>query len=93
MKKFIATFLIALLTACAGTAFKWSDARKIATGMSINEVTQIMGAPNTVKSADDRLIYVWVHVNGMTGSTKTLRVDFKDGKVIAPPPIPDSFQD
>ncbi|MFN7042266.1 MAG: hypothetical protein ACK4OH_14020 [Acidovorax temperans] len=93
MKKAIATFLVALLTACAGTAFKWSDARRITAGMSIAEVTQIMGAPNTVKSADGQLIYVWVHVNGMTGSTRTLRVDFKDGKVISPPPIPDSFKD
>lgn len=80
------------LAGCAGTPFKWDQARKITAGMSIAEVTDLVGKPTLVKSQDGRLIYVWSYANSFTG-TRTLRVDFKDGKVIAAPPIPDQFQD
>lgn len=86
-------FAIGILCGCAGTAFKWTDARKISSGMTVSEVTQLVGPPNSVKATGDVLIYVWVYVNGFNGTTRTLRVDFKDGKAITAPPIPDSFQD
>lgn len=92
IKTIIIAITFLLLTACAGTPFKWSDARKIQPGMTTAEVTQIMGTPNNVTSRNGTLIYVWVSVNSFSGS-KTLRVDFKDDKVITAPPIPDSFQD
>lgn len=81
------------LAGCAGTAFKWSDARKIKTDMTTQEVVQLVGRPNNIKSADGKIIYVWVYVNTLSGTNRTLRVDFKDDKVIAPPQIPESFQD
>lgn len=83
---------ILLLTGCAGTPFKWNDARKITPGMTTTEVTKLIGTPNNVTSRDGILIYVWVYVDAFMGS-RTLRVDFKDNKAIAAPPIPDSFQD
>ena len=83
---------VLLLTACAGTAFKWSDARKITPGMTTQEVVQLIGQPTSVTSRDGVLIYVWVWVNTFSG-TRSLRVDFKDNKAITAPPIPDSFQD
>lgn len=90
-----ATLLAALLliSGCAGTAFKWSDARKITPGMTTTEATQLIGAPNNITSRDGILIYVWVNVNMLTGETRTLRVDFKDNKAITTPPVPDSFRD
>ena len=92
MKKLIG-ILALTLAACAGTPFKWSHARQIQPGMSTAEVTQLVGAPNTVKAQDDTLIYVWVYVNTLNGTTRTLRVDFRDGKAISAPPIPPEFQD
>ena len=93
MKKINAIILtVLLLTACAGTAFKWSDARKITPGMTTQEVSQLIGQPTSVTSRDGVLIYVWVWVNTFSG-TRSLRVDFKDNKAITAPPIPDSFQD
>lgn len=82
-----------LISGCAGTAFKWSDARKITPGMTTTEATELIGTPNNVTSRDGILIYVWVNVNMLTGETRTLRVDFRDNKAIAAPPIPDSFKD
>lgn len=84
--------LAVAVTACAGTPFKWNDARQIRPGMTTAQVTQLVGKPNTVKSQGDTLIYVWVYVNGFSG-TRTLRVDFRDGKAISAPPIPLEFQD
>ena len=81
----------ALLAACAGTPFKWDDARKIKAGMSTQEVTAIVGTPNTVKAQGEILRYVWVYVNSFEG-TRTLVVDFKDGKAIKAPPIPEEFK-
>ncbi len=93
MKKINAIILtVLLLTACAGTAFKWSDARKITPGMTTQEVSQLIGQPTSVTSRDGVLIYVWVWVNTFSG-TRSLRVDFKDNKAITAPPIPDSFHD
>ncbi len=91
MKKLIAILALSL-AACAGTPFKWSQARQIQPGMSTAEVTQLVGAPNSVKSQGDVLIYVWVYVSSFSG-TRTLRVDFRDGKAISAPPIPPEFQD
>lgn len=90
---FALVLAISVVAGCAGTPFKWDAARKISPGMTISEVTQLVGPPNTVKATGDVLIYVWVYVNSLNGTTRTLRVDFKDGKVIASPPIPDSFHD
>jgi len=95
MTKIKITLLAALLliSGCAGTAFKWSDARKITPGMTTTEATQLIGTPNNVTSRDGILIYVWVNVNMLTAETRTLRVDFRDNKAISAPPIPDSFKD
>lgn len=84
-----------LLGGCAGTPFKWADARQIETGMTKPEVTAKLGAPTRVATIqNDATRYVWVWVNTMAGSSRTLVVDFdKAGKVIKAPPIPDEFQD
>ena len=89
--RFITIAALALaLTACAGTNFKWDDARQIKAGMTEQEVTALMGPPYLVKSEGGRLIWVWSHGNALGGS-RSISVVFVDGKVIAPPPIPDSF--
>ena len=92
MKTIIAALIAAyFLAACAGTPFKWDDARKIRAGMSTQEVTAIVGTPNAVKAQGEILRYVWVYVSSFEG-TRTLVVDFKDGKAIKAPPIPDEFK-
>lgn len=91
MKNRLAIALIGLfLSACAGTPFEWNAARKIKAGMTIDEVSSLVGTPNNVRAQGDTIRYVWVYVNSFEG-TRTLVVEFKDGKVIQAPPIPDSF--
>jgi hypothetical protein len=85
--------VVTALAACAGTPFKWDQARKIEKGMTTKEVTDLVGAPNRIDARDGALIYVWVWVNTLSGSSRTLRVDFRDGKAISVPPIPDEFTD
>ncbi|UCV28109.1 outer membrane protein assembly factor BamE [Ferribacterium limneticum] len=94
-KMLIAAYCALLLIGCAGTPFKWADARQIEAGMTKPEVTAKLGAPTRVATIpNDATRYVWVWVNTMAGSTRTLVVDFdKAGRVIKAPPIPDEFQD
>lgn len=96
MKAIISILAAAVLcVACAGTPFKWADARTIEAGMTKSEVTAKLGAPTRVSTIpNDATRYVWVWVNTLAGSTRTLVVDFdKSGRVIKAPPIPDEFQD
>ncbi|MNT99843.1 hypothetical protein D3C72_2428020 [compost metagenome] len=60
--------------------------------MTTAQVSEIMGRPYLVKSGDGVVRYVWTEVDGLTFATKTLVVDFKDGKVVNPPPIPAEFK-
>lgn len=91
MRNWIILLTIAL-SACAGTPFKWDDARRIQAGMSAQELKQLMGEPQTVRASGDVVRYVWVEVNSFTFATKSLAVDLKDGKVVKAPPIPDEFR-
>ena len=77
---------------CAGTPFKWDNARKVHVGMTKEEVTKIMGKPYSVSSTSDGTEkWVWVFATGW-GSSRSFRVDFKDDIVIEVPKIPDSFK-
>lgn len=80
-----------IIGGCAGTPFKWDDARQIKEGMTAGEVTSLVGTPNSVHAQNDTLIYVWVYVNSFSG-TRTLTVTFRNGKVISAPPIPEGFK-
>ena len=91
MKKLLSLLAISLLVACAGTPFKWDAARQIKEGMTEKEVTALMGAPYMVTSAGEKQTWVWSHANAF-GGAKSLALQFKDGKVIKTPDIPDSFE-
>lgn len=75
-----------------GTQFNWDQARQIRSGMTTAQVSEIMGKPYLVKSGNGMVRYVWTAVDGLTFETKTLAVDFVDGKVVNPPPIPTEFK-
>lgn len=89
----LALFAFLVLSACAGTPFKWGDARRIEAGMTTAQVTQLIGPPNNVSARGDTVRYVWVWVNTLAGTTKTLTVDFSGGRAIKAPPIPPEFTD
>ena len=89
----LALLLVCTLVAgCAGTQFKWSDARKIKTGMTTDEVTQLLGEPNGIVSRDGILIYSWSYISLASGS-RAIRIEFKDNKVTEAPAVPNSFKD
>ena len=84
--------LAIVLAACAGSPFQWADVRRISPGMTPQEVTNIIGTPTSVAARGDVLRYVWVHVNSLTAASRTLALEFKDGKLVAVPPLPDGYQ-
>ncbi len=84
------TTLVFGLSACAGTDFKWDNARQIKAGMTEADVTAIMGRPYLVQSTSGGVKWVWAQGNAL-GQSKSVSVVFVDGKVVEPPPIPDSF--
>lgn len=90
----ILVFLFAFAFAAVADAkkFRWDAARKIQTGMTIEEVTGLVGKPNTVVASADKIRYVWVYVSPWTFSSRSLVIDFKDGKVIQAPTIPADFK-
>lgn len=91
MKTLTCFLLILMLSACAGTAFKWDSARQITAGMNEQEVTALMGDPYLVKSQNGGVTWVWSYADAFAG-TKAVSVVFVDGKVSEPPPIPTSFK-
>lgn len=90
--KVVLLAFLAMLTACAGTNFTWKSARQVQPGMSETEVTNLLGKPYMVRSMGDKVSYIWSYADLAFGN-KTLAIDFKDGKVIKAPPIPESFND
>jgi hypothetical protein len=93
-KHFIPSILLAasLLSACAGTQFKWNDVRKINAGMTSEEVIQIMGQPNGIYSQEGKLIYSWYSASLINGN-RVVRIEIKDNKVTEAPAVPNSFKD
>ncbi len=83
--------LSAAISGCAGTSFKWDQARQVKEGMTEAEVTQLMGAPYLVKSGQDGMVWVWSHADAFAGS-RSVSVVIKDGKVTKAPVIPESFK-
>ncbi len=93
-KHFILSILLAasLLSACAGTQFKWNNVRKINAGMTSDEVIQIMGQPNGIYSQEGKLIYSWYSANLFNGN-RGIKIEFRDNKVTEAPAVPNSFKD
>lgn len=90
--RYAAVAALIWLAGCAGTDFEWDAARKLKVGMTSSEVEKLIGPPNSVKSTPNGMLWVWVHVNTFAGTSRTLSVPFKDGKVAEVPQIPESFK-
>ena len=89
----LALLLVCTLVAgCAGTQFKWSDVRKIKTGMTTDEVTQLLGEQNGIASRDGILVYSLSYVS-LARRSRAIRIEFKDNKVSDAPAVPNSFKD
>lgn len=92
MRRLIAACLLAgALAGCAGTNFKYDNARQVKVGMTEAEVTQLMGRPYSVISTPNGQTWVWSHANGFTGSSRAVSFKFADGRVTEVPSIPESF--
>lgn len=92
-KNLLWVLFIVILSACAGTPFKWSEARQVKEGMTTTEVSGLLGKPYSVAATGGVVRYVWVYVNGFSYGTRSLAIDFLDGRVVKAPPIPEEFQD
>lgn len=86
---------LAVLASCAGTSFKWDQARQVREGMTEKELTAVMGTPYQVRvDANGQQLWQWIYVDlyGLTGGTRTLNITMKDGVVLKTPAIPESFK-
>ena len=81
----------ALLCGCAGTNFKFDQARQVEIGMTTADVERIMGKPYMVTTRGAQDIWVYSYCSAMF-ATKTVSFVFADGKVVEVPRIPDSFK-
>ena len=87
MKPLIFLMAALLLSACAGTAFKWDDVQRVEVGMTQQEVISMIGKPNLVMAQGDSTILAWSHATAF-GSVRSVSIAFgKDGKVKAKPPL------
>lgn len=93
MKTLIAMVFAVILTGCAGSgSINWDNARQVKAGMTESQLTNLMGHPYSIRAQGDTQIWVWVYVNGLTGSSSSVAVPMKDGKVTADLKVPDSFK-
>lgn len=97
MKKTLSALFAALilLGGCAGTGFKWDQARQVKEGMTEKDLTDLMGSPYQVRAdAAGQQLWQWVYVDlyGVAGGTRTLNITMKDGVVLMTPVIPESFK-
>lgn len=82
--------LLLVAAGCAGTPFKFENARKVQIGMTEAEVVSLMGRPYMVSSRSGEQLWVWSHANAFA-QAKSVSIVMKEGKVIAVPDIPSSF--
>jgi hypothetical protein len=93
MRRIAAIVLLAAsIAGCAGSgSINWNNARMLRDGMSIKEVTDLMGQPYRIQTVGKGEVkYIWVHVNPLTGS-ESAHMTFKDGKLVQAPEVPASF--
>lgn len=77
----IAPLLLALmLTACAGTNFKWEDVSKVHEGMTEAEVVAVLGPPYSRVQSGPMTILNWTFVTAF-GGAKAVSYRLLDGKV------------
>lgn len=83
----------AMLAACAGSGpIKWDNARQVKEGMTEQEVMALLGKPYRVSaSPDGTQKWLWVYANGLTGSSASAHLTFKNGRVQTAFKVPDSF--
>ncbi len=92
MRNFLGSLLLAAaLAGCAGTPFRFDDARKVKVGMSEKELTALMGPPYMVTTRGDEQIWVWSAATAFSRA-KSVSFALKDGKVASVPVIPESFK-
>lgn len=91
-KPLLATALAIVLSGCAGTSINWNDARQLRAGMTEAEVTELVGRPYAVTSRGQDQIWIWSHANGMTGSSQSMSVVMRGGRLVDAPTIPEAFR-
>lgn len=77
MRRVVILGSLLLLTACAGTNFKWENVNRLKPGMSKARVTKIMGEPYMRTVNPNGEVWVWSHSQAF-GETKAVSVVFKN---------------
>jgi hypothetical protein len=89
--KIIIVVALALLIGCAGSSFKFENARQVTVGMTEAQLIDRMGDPYKKIGKKDYEIWIWSHANGLSGKSQSVSFIMKDGKVSGLPTIPKSF--
>lgn len=92
MRALIAATALAVLVGCAGTNFSYDKARQVEIGMTEAELVGLMGSPYSVTSRPGSQLWIWSHANGLSGSSRAVSFELRDGRVVSVPEIPASFR-
>ena len=87
MSKLLVSLLFAAsLCACAGVKVPLNRVSSLYVGMTAQDVVRLMGKPYSVTTRSDGVsIYVWVHVNLITGNSESMALPMKNGLLAAVP--------
>lgn len=83
-------FAATVLAGCAGTPFRFSDARQVRVGWTEAELTALLGRPYMVTARGNDQMWVWSQANFL-GDARVVSFTLRDGRVAAVPTIPASF--
>jgi hypothetical protein len=89
--KIIVAAVCVFFAGCAGSSFKFDDARRVEVGMTEAQLIDRMGDPYKKIGQKDHEVWIWSHANALSGNSQSVSFIMKDGKVIGLPTIPKSF--
>lgn len=89
----LATLLaVTFFAGCAGTNFSYDKARQVQVGMTEGELIELMGKPYSVIARSGSQMWVWSYANSLSGSSRAVSYELRDGRVVSVPEIPGSFR-
>ena len=88
----VALLSAAFCAACAGSNFQWDKARQIQSGMTEDQVSELMGPPTDVRTQTYGVAWTWAYLNPREGSARAVSVVFRDGRVVYGAGVPESLK-
>ena len=88
----VALLSAAFCAACAGSDFQWNQARQVRPGMTEEQVSAVMGPPTAMRTQTSGVTWTWAYLNPREGSARAVSAEFRDGRVVYAPGVPEGFK-